>query len=165
DVHLHRLRGRGAAARPHPRPGRDASRPRAPLPRGRRPIGHPGSDRARRRGRHRGRRVTRARTPQVFWRSGGRGPALVLLNGWSASGLAWPRTWLRELERDFRVIRVDNRGSGYSRFAPTPFTMTELADDVADVLDAADVDRAIVLGMSMGGMIAQEVAFRHGARL
>jgi pimeloyl-ACP methyl ester carboxylesterase len=101
----------------------------------------------------------------VFWRSGGRGPAIVLLNGWSASGLAWPRTWLRELERDFRVIRVDNRGSGYSRFAPTPFTMADLADDVADVLDAADVERTILLGMSMGGMIAQEVAFRHGARL
>jgi 3-oxoadipate enol-lactonase len=109
--------------------------------------------------------VTRAPKPQVFWRSGGRGPAIVLLNGWSASGLAWPRTWLRELERHFRVIRVDNRGSGYSRFAPTPFTMVDLADDVADVLDAADVEKAIVLGMSMGGMIAQEVAFRHGARL
>jgi pimeloyl-ACP methyl ester carboxylesterase len=109
--------------------------------------------------------VKRVPKPHVFWRSGGRGPALLLLNGWSASGLAWPRTWLRELERDFRVIRVDNRGSGYSRFAPTPFTMTELADDVADVLDAADVDRAIVLGMSMGGMIAQEVAFRHSERL
>jgi len=109
--------------------------------------------------------VKRGRRPEVYWRAGGRGPALVLLNGWSASGLAWPRSWVRELERRFRVIRIDNRGSGYSRFAPTPFTMPDLADDVADVLDEAEVERAAVVGMSMGGMIAQEFAVRHGRRL
>jgi 3-oxoadipate enol-lactonase len=109
--------------------------------------------------------VTRARKPDIYWRVGGRGPALVLVNGWSASGLAWPRSWVRELEDSFRVIRVDNRGSGYSRFAPTPFTMNDMADDVAAVLDAVEADRAIVAGMSMGGMIAQEFAFRHPQRL
>src|SRR5205814_6555021 len=67
--------------------------------------------------------------------------------------------------RNYRVIRIDNRGSGYSRFAATPFTMADLADDVADVFDAANAERATVLGMSMGGMIAQEFAFRHPDRL
>jgi pimeloyl-ACP methyl ester carboxylesterase len=109
--------------------------------------------------------VRRPAKPQVYWRAGGRGPALVLLNGWSASGLAWPRTWIHDLERSFRVIRVDNRGSGYSRFAQTPFTMPELADDVSAVLDEVEAGRAVVAGMSMGGMIAQEFAFRHGDRL
>jgi pimeloyl-ACP methyl ester carboxylesterase len=103
--------------------------------------------------------------PEIYWREGGRGPALVLLNGWSASGLAWPRAWVRALEADFRVIRIDNRGTGYSRFAPTPFTMADMADDVAAVLDHVEVGVAVVLGMSMGGMIAQEVAFRHPDRL
>jgi 3-oxoadipate enol-lactonase len=101
---------------------------------------------------------------QVYWRSTGRGPALVLLNGWSASGLAWPRRWVRELEDRFRVIRIDNRGSGYSRFVDTPFTMADLADDVAAVLDDAEVGGATVLGMSMGGMVAQEFAMRHPDR-
>ncbi len=103
--------------------------------------------------------------PHVYWRAGGRGPALVLINGWSASGLAWPRAWVRALERDFRVIRLDNRGSGYSRFAPTPFTMADLADDVAAVLDEDEIDRTVVVGISMGGMIAQEFAMRHQERV
>jgi pimeloyl-ACP methyl ester carboxylesterase len=89
----------------------------------------------------------------------------VLINGWSASGLAWPRAWVRELEDEFRVIRIDNRGSGYSRFAPVPFTMADLADDVAAVLDELEHERATVVGMSMGGMIAQEFAMRHAIRL
>lgn len=109
--------------------------------------------------------MRRSSAPQVYWREGGDGPALVLLNGWSASGLAWPRDWIRELERSFRVIRIDNRGSGYSRFAETPFTMPDLANDVAAVLDAVDVRTATVAGMSMGGMIAQEFALRHPDRL
>jgi 3-oxoadipate enol-lactonase len=109
--------------------------------------------------------MSRRRRPEIYWRESGRGPALVLINGWSASGLAWPRAWIRELERDFRVIRVDNRGSGYSRFAPTPFTMPDLADDVAAVLDEVETASAIVVGMSMGGMIAQEFAIGHHDRL
>jgi pimeloyl-ACP methyl ester carboxylesterase len=103
--------------------------------------------------------------PQVYWREGGRGSAVVLLNGWSASGLAWPRVWLRGLERQCRVIRIDNRGSGYSRLAQTPFTMPDLADDVAAVLGEVEVERAVVVGLSMGGMIAQEFAIRHSSRL
>ena len=102
--------------------------------------------------------MSRRARPEIYWRESGRGPTLVLINGWSASGLAWPRAWIRQLERDYRVIRVDNRGSGYSRFAPTPFTMADLADDIAAVLDEVDTASAIVAGMSMGGMIAQEFA-------
>lgn len=108
--------------------------------------------------------MTSRRRPQVYWRQAGEGAPLVLLNGWSASGLAWPRTWVRELESRFCVIRMDNRGSGYSRFADTPFTLADMADDVRDVLDAAGHERATVLGLSMGGMIAQEFALRHPSR-
>ena len=102
--------------------------------------------------------------PQVHWRESGRGPALVLLNGWSASGLAWPRRWVRDLEQRFRVVRIDNRGSGSSRFAETPFTLADMADDVAAVLDASELTSATVLGLSMGGMVAQEFAVRHPER-
>ena len=109
--------------------------------------------------------MRRRSRPEIYWREGGRGPGLVLINGWSTSGLAWPRAWVRSLERSFRVIRVDNRGSGYSRFARTPFTLRDLADDVVSVLDEVEVERALVVGVSMGGMIAQELAIAHQDRL
>jgi 3-oxoadipate enol-lactonase len=99
--------------------------------------------------------------PVVHWHRSGNGPPLLLLNGWTASGLAWPETWLRRLEESYDVIRIDNRGTGWSRSAPSPFTIADLADDAREVLDASDIDRAAVLGISMGGMIAQELAIRH----
>lgn len=107
------------------------------------------------------RQTTAEKRVQVHWEVGGNGPALVLLNGWSASGTVWPRRWLRELELRFRVIRIDNRGTGWSRSASRPFTMGDLADDVATVLDAIGVESAVILGLSMGGMVAQELALRH----
>jgi 3-oxoadipate enol-lactonase len=109
---------------------------------------------------------TRAGTPTqrpvVHWHDGGRGAALLLLNGWSASGLVWPQTWLARLEEHYRVIRIDNRGTGWSRSVPYPFTIADMADDARDVLRACRIERAAVLGLSMGGMIAQELAIRHG---
>jgi len=101
----------------------------------------------------------------VNWCEGGAGPALVLLNGWTASGLVWPTAWVSALEKRFRVIRIDNRGTGWSRSAPAPYTLADLADDAYDVLRACGVDQAVVLGTSMGGMIAQELALRHPERV
>ncbi len=101
------------------------------------------------------------RRPVVNWHESGSGPVLLLLNGWTASGLLWPAQWLRRLERAFHVIRIDNRGTGWSRSAPRPFTVGDLADDARDVLRARGIDRATVLGLSMGGMIAQELALRY----
>jgi len=109
--------------------------------------------------------MARRPRPQVYWRESGQGAPVVLLNGWSASGLAWPGEWRRMLERRVRLLRIDNRGSGYSRFVQTPFTVGDMADDVAAVLDETGYEKASVAGMSMGGMIAQEFALRHPDRL
>ena len=99
--------------------------------------------------------------PVVNFHSSGSGDALLLLNGWTASGLLWPDRWLRDLEARFRVIRIDNRGSGWSRSAPTPYDIGDLADDAAAVLRGLGVESATVLGLSMGGAIAQELALRY----
>lgn len=101
------------------------------------------------------------RRPPVFWHETGDGPPVLLLNGWTASGLLWPGRWLHGLEQNHRVLRVDNRGTGWSRTAPAPFTIADMADDAAAVLRATGARPATVLGLSMGGMIAQELAIRH----
>ena len=87
---------------------------------------------------------------------------MVLLNGFSAGGLLWPDDWLSSLEQRFRVLRVDIRGSGEGAL---PFSIADAADDVAAVLDACGHRRATVLGMSMGGMVAQELGLRHPERV
>lgn len=93
----------------------------------------------------------------------GSGEPLLLINGWTASALVWPGEFIRRLESRFRVIRIDNRGSGYSRLAPSPFTMSDLAEDAHRFLRSRGLSGATVLGMSMGGMVAQELALRHPA--
>jgi pimeloyl-ACP methyl ester carboxylesterase len=105
--------------------------------------------------------VARRRPREVAWHEGGEGPPVLLLNGWTASGLLWPGGWLRRLEERHHVVRVDNRGTGWARGAPAPFTIGDLADDAAAVLRATAPEPATVVGLSMGGMIAQELAVRH----
>jgi 3-oxoadipate enol-lactonase len=110
-------------------------------------------------------RVRRLRSSRPHWHDGGAGPTVVLVNGWGASGLTWPSAWLNRLDRYFRVIRPDNRGTGRSRRAQTPFTIADLAKDVLAILDEAAVERAVIVGLSMGGMIAQELALRAPSRV
>jgi pimeloyl-ACP methyl ester carboxylesterase len=69
------------------------------------------------------------------------------------------------MARTHRVAIYDNRGMGQSDKPAGPYTVPMLADDAVAILDAAGFDRAHVLGMSMGGMIAQELALRHPDRI
>ena len=64
-----------------------------------------------------------------------------------------------------RVILFDNRGAGESEAPPPPWTVTDMAADAVGVLDALGIERAHVLGVSMGGMIAQEMAIRWPDRI
>jgi pimeloyl-ACP methyl ester carboxylesterase len=91
-------------------------------------------------------------------------PPLLLLMGLGLSARAWDLLPARLSDR-FRVVAFDNRGTGRSSCRPAPFRITHLADDAAAVLDAAGVERAGVFGISMGGMIALELALRHGDRV
>jgi pimeloyl-ACP methyl ester carboxylesterase len=95
---------------------------------------------------------------------GTKGPTIVLLQGLGLSS----RFWFDIPERladERRVIAIDNRGTGRSDKPRRPWTMARMADDVAAVLDDAGVERAFVVGISMGGMIAQHVALRHPDRV
>jgi 3-oxoadipate enol-lactonase len=96
--------------------------------------------------------------PPINVHDGGSGPAVVLINGWTASGLVWPASLVAALEREHRVVRIDNRGTGWSRHAPRPYTIHDLAGDARRVIDDLALVRPTVVGISMGGMIAQELA-------
>jgi 3-oxoadipate enol-lactonase len=99
-----------------------------------------------------------------FIDSGGAGDAVVLVHAIGCDLSMWD-SLARSLEPHFRVIRIDVRGHGRSPLAPRPATLEALADDVAAVLDRLAIARAHWVGLSMGGMIGQAFALRHGARL
>jgi pimeloyl-ACP methyl ester carboxylesterase len=69
------------------------------------------------------------------------------------------------LARSFRVIAFDNRDTGRSSRLPWPYTVAQMADDAVAVLDAAREQRAHVYGISLGSLVAQEVALRHPDRV
>jgi pimeloyl-ACP methyl ester carboxylesterase len=93
-----------------------------------------------------------------------RRPWLVLIQGMGFDRHGWDRI-PGKLRRRFRLVLVDNRGCGRSDRAGRSFTVADMAGDVVAVLDAAGIRRAHVLGASLGGMVAQELAIRHPDRV
>jgi pimeloyl-ACP methyl ester carboxylesterase len=88
----------------------------------------------------------------------GSGAPLLLIMGMSGTALHWGEPFLELLRRDFEVIAYDHRGVGASSRLEGSLTIAQLADDASGLLSALGIDSAHVLGISMGGMIAQELA-------
>ncbi len=91
-------------------------------------------------------------------------PPVLLIMGMGFSSKAWGPLPQRLAER-YRVIVYDNRGAGRSTSAGLVFRVKDMADDAAAVLDAAGAANAYVFGISMGGMVAMELALRHPVRV
>jgi 3-oxoadipate enol-lactonase len=107
---------------------------------------------------------THAGDATVHWIESGHGPALVLLHGLGGDISFWDDE-AEFFQQNFRVIRIDFRGSGRSPASALGHSIDDLADDIAVVLDAAGVSRASLVGFSMGGNAAQAFAIRHPDRL
>jgi pimeloyl-ACP methyl ester carboxylesterase len=88
----------------------------------------------------------------------GAGPPLVLVMGYRLSSAAWPTPFIEALTRQFRVITLDNRGTGQSDKPVDGYAIANMARDLAGLLDQLEVSSTHVLGYSMGGAIAQEFA-------
>jgi 3-oxoadipate enol-lactonase len=103
-------------------------------------------------------RATKHETPRgdVFVREAGEGAALVMLHPLALSSQVFAPV-ARELARDFHVLAVDARGHGGSDWDGSPFTVEDMADDLAALLDGLSLGTVNLLGMSMGGCTA--VAF------
>ncbi len=95
----------------------------------------------------------------LAWSERGEGPPLLLINGYAATKDDWDPTFLDELASDFHLICPDNRGVGESELGDAAgMTAASLAGDCVELLDSLGVERAAVVGWSMGGMVAQELA-------
>ncbi|MGZ3404964.1 MAG: alpha/beta fold hydrolase [Polyangia bacterium] len=93
-------------------------------------------------------------------------PPLLMIMGLASQMIVWPDE-LRQLlaARGFKVIRFDNRDVGLSTKPATGYTLDDMADDAAGLLDALDLPSAHVVGASMGGYLAQLLALRHPRRV
>ena len=92
------------------------------------------------------------------------GDPVLWLQGLNAPAAAWA-VQLAHFGRTHRSLAPDARGVGKSDAPPGPYTTAQLADDARCVLDAAGIDRAHVVGLSLGGAAAQELALRHPERV
>jgi pimeloyl-ACP methyl ester carboxylesterase len=111
------------------------------------------------------------------------GPPLLLITGLSGQLISWPAEFIERLrKKGYRIITFDNRDAGLSTSldaagypniigmiarmpgAEPPYTIEDMADDTAGLLDALGIERAHIFGISMGGMIAQAFAIRYPER-
>lgn len=105
------------------------------------------------------------RGTELHYERAGSGEPLLLIQGMSGTHVAWGEPFKGALEESFDVVAFDNRGIGLSAQISEPFTIAEMAEDTAALLDELGWESAHVLGISMGGMIAQELALAHPGRL
>ncbi len=95
----------------------------------------------------------------------GSGEPLLLIMGMAGHIGLWREDFLAALEGSFDIVAYDQRGIGDSTDVPGPFTIAELAQDAVDLLDALGWESAHVFGISMGGMVAQELVVNHPDRV
>lgn len=91
-------------------------------------------------------------------------PVLVFSNSLGSDLRIWD-TLVPHLLSDFRVIRYDTRGHGLTEAPPPPYSAAALAEDVVGLLDQLGIQKAVVCGLSVGGVIAQQLAIAHPDRL
>ncbi len=95
---------------------------------------------------------------------------ILLIMGHSATSLRWQDFHVPFIKAGYQVIRFDNRGTGMSDWIKdwnknNPYTIEDMAQDALTVMDALKVDTAHLIGASMGGMIAQQLAIKHQNRV
>src|SRR5215469_12541529 len=95
----------------------------------------------------------------------GSGEPLMMVMGLGGSSAGWAPELINQLARSFRTITYDNRGTGQSDKPDVPYSLEMFAADSISILDDLNIRRTHLFGVSMGGMIAQEIALRYASRL
>jgi len=111
--------------------------------------------------------VTRAALDgvELYYERAGTGPRLLLISGTGGDLRSPPRVFDAPWAQEFDVAAYDQRGLGQSSVPPGPYAIADYADDAAALLDVLAWEDALVMGISFGGMVAQELALRHGRRV
>lgn len=102
---------------------------------------------------------------EVEYHKMGNGDPIILINGFGNPLDYWPPRLLDELKQNYTVITFDNRGVGNSTAGEKKFTIEQFAEDTNKFLDAINITKVHVLGFSMGGRIAQELALSHPEKI
>lgn len=97
---------------------------------------------------------------ELYYEISGHGPNLVLIEGLGVATWLWEKQ-VPEFSRSFTTIVFDNRGAGKSEKPAGPYSISMMADDLAALLDTLKINKAHILGVSMGGFIAQDFALRY----
>ncbi|MEX0884320.1 MAG: alpha/beta hydrolase [Cyclobacteriaceae bacterium] len=96
----------------------------------------------------------------LYYEERGKGEPLLLIMGITAPGSVWEKH-VEEWQKSFRCILIDNRGVGLSDKPPGPYSSAQMADDCAGLLQHLKSKQVKVAGVSMGSIIAQQLAIRH----
>jgi 3-oxoadipate enol-lactonase len=105
--------------------------------------------------------VARVGEIEIQYDLGGSGPRLLYISGTGGDLRLRPGVFEGPLPRRFEVLAFDQRGMGRSSKPDIRYTMADYADDAARLMEALDWDDALVIGVSFGGMVAQELVLRH----
>lgn len=109
--------------------------------------------------------ICRLNDIDVYFERTGHGPPLLFISGTGSDLRVKPNVFDGPLPRQFDVAAYDQRGLGRTSKPDRPYTMGQYADDAAALLASLSLPRALVLGVSFGGMVAQELAIRHPDRV
>ncbi len=101
----------------------------------------------------------------LYWERHGAGEPLLFISGTGGDLRTKPNVFDGPFAKAFDVVGYDQRGLGRTSKPDAPYTMADYADDAAGLLDAIGLDRVKVVGVSFGGMVAQEFVLRHPERV
>ena len=109
--------------------------------------------------------IVRTDRIELYFERAGAGPRLLFISGTGGDLRNKPNVFDGPLARSFDLLAYDQRGLGQSEKPDVAYCMADYADDAAALLEARGWDKAFVVGVSFGGMVAQELALRHPDRV
>jgi len=98
---------------------------------------------------------------QIYYEVKGEGFPLVMIMGLGRNSESWDPRLVEGLSKNFKLLMFDNRGAGRTDISNSEYTIKLLADDTAGLMNTSGISKAHILGISMGGMIAQELVLNH----